>query len=126
MKHFHVLHECVLLLTINTSLLPRIPVAERLHFEELAPGLARAVLSVGFMDQPRVPATLAGLPEAWQAVPMGTTFVLDRQILVPSGKPGMARWREALFGGDAAAGSATEYYDLPPSQGVELGAQATI
>src|SRR5471032_1594003 len=42
LKHHHVLHERVLLLTIRTALLPHVKHVHRLHFEEVTPGVARA------------------------------------------------------------------------------------
>lgn len=127
LKHFHALHERVLLLTVETALLPHVPPSERLRFEALAPGIARAVVTFGFVDAPRIPPVLEGLPEGWRADPMATSFILGRQILVPSPRAAMARWRQALFGATLRlAGSATEYYDLPPGRVVELGAQVTL
>ena len=121
------LHEKLLLLTVETSLAPQEPVQDRLHFEDLAPGVARAVLTFGFRDQPDVPAALTHLPDAWKAEPMRTSYVLGRQSLVPAANPGMARWREALFGAMVRrSGSATAYYRLPAGRVVELGSQVQI
>jgi KUP system potassium uptake protein len=127
LKHMHVLHERVLIVTVATALVPRVAAAERLRFEPIAPGLARAVLSFGFSEEPRVPPALGALPEAWRAAPMATSYILGRQILVPARTPGMARWREKLFGAMLRlAGPATEFYGLPPGEVVELGAQVSI
>ncbi|WP_431305528.1 potassium transporter Kup [Sediminicoccus sp. BL-A-41-H5] len=127
LKHFQALHERTLLLTVETALLPHVPPAERLRFEELAPGLGRAVVTFGFMDPPRIPPVLAGLPDAWRTEPLLTSYILGRQILVPAPRPAMARWRETLFAAMLRlAGSATEYYDLPPGRVVELGAQVSL
>jgi KUP system potassium uptake protein len=127
LKHFQAVHERVLLLTVETALLPHVPPSERLHFAELTPGVGRAVVTFGFMDAPRVPPVLESLPEGWRTDAMATSFILGRQILVPSARPRMARWRAALFGTMLRlAGSATEYYDLPPGRVVELGAQVSL
>ena len=58
LKHHHVLHEHVLLLTIRTALLPHVLRGSRLRFEEIGPSTGRAVLTFGFLDEPDV-------PEAW-------------------------------------------------------------
>jgi KUP system potassium uptake protein len=127
LKHHHVLHERILLLTIRTALLPRVPPEERLRFEPASQGAARAVLTFGYLDEPDVPEALRLLPPDWRATPMTTSYVLGRQILVPAARPGMALWREALFGAMVRlSGSATEYFRLPPGRVVELGSQVEI
>ena len=127
LKHHHVLHERILLLTIETSLLPAIAPATRLRFEQCAPGFARARLTFGYMDEPAVPQALAALPEGWHADPMATSYILGRQILVPRARPGMARWRDTLFAAMVRlSGSAAEYYRLPPGRVVELGSQVAL
>src|SRR5262249_3079618 len=65
LKHYHVLHERVLLLTIRTALTPHVKHVHRLQFEELAPGTARAILTFGFRDEPNVPKALGFLPAEW-------------------------------------------------------------
>ena len=115
LKHFHALQERVLLLTIETALLPHVAPEARPRFEELDAATARAQLTFGFLDEPDVPQALAELPGAWREEPMRPTFVLGRQILVPAASPGMARWREALFAAMVRlAGSAMTYFRPPP------------
>jgi KUP system potassium uptake protein len=127
LKHHHVLHERVLLLTIRTALTPHVKHVHRLHFEELTPGTARAVLTFGFRDEPNVPKALGVLPAPWREEPMRTSYILGRQILVPAARPGMPLWRETLFAAMVRlSGSAMEYYRLPPGRVVELGSQVEI
>jgi KUP system potassium uptake protein len=127
LKHHHVLHERVLLLTIRTALLPHVKHVHRLHFEELTPGVARALLTFGFRDEPNVPKALGFLPQGWFEEPMRVSYVLGRQILVPAARPGMPLWRETLFAAMVRlSGSAMEYYRLPPGRVVELGSQVEI
>jgi KUP system potassium uptake protein len=127
LKHFHVLHERVLLLTIDTALLPHVPAEARLRFEALAPGTGRATLTFGFLDEPDVPQALALLPEAWREETLRTSYVLGRQTLRPASRPGMPRWQEALFAAMVRlSGSAMEYFRLPPGRVVELGSQVQL
>ncbi len=127
LKHHHVMHERVLLLTIETALSPHIPRESRLTFEELAPGAARATLIFGFLDRPDVPAALAMLPAGWAEEEMRTSYVLGRQIMVPAARPAMPLWQEKLFAGMVRlAGSTTEYFRLPPGRVVELGSQIEL
>jgi KUP system potassium uptake protein len=127
LKHYHVLHDKVLLLTIRTALTPHVKHANRLHFEELAPGTARAILTFGFRDEPDVPKALGLLPTGWHERTLRTGYVLGRQILIPASRPGMPRWQETLFAAMVRlSGSAMEYYRLPPDRVVELGSQVEI
>jgi KUP system potassium uptake protein len=128
LKHFHVMHEHVLLLTIETSLLPKAAEAERLKFESLEPGFARAVLTFGYMDEPNVPPALDALPDGWRVSPMLITYVLGRQILlIPPTRRGLPLLQDKLFMlMMRLAGSATEYYRLPPGRVVELGSQVQL
>jgi KUP system potassium uptake protein len=127
LKHHHVLHEHVLLLTIQTAMLPHVARDSRLRFEEIGPGTSRAVLTFGFLDEPDVPAGLTLLPQGWAEETMRTSYILGRQILVPAARPGMPQWQEALFAAMVRlSGSATEYFRLPPGRVVELGSQVEI
>ena len=128
LKHHHVLHERVLLLTIATALSPHVAPDARLRLEELGAGAGRAVLTFGFLDEPNVPEMMKLLPDAWREAPEGISYVLGRQILIPSAaRPGMSLWREALFAAMVRlSSSAMEYYRLPPGRVVELGSQVEI
>jgi KUP system potassium uptake protein len=110
LKHYH-----VLLLTIRTALIPHVKHIHRLHFEELAPGTGRAILTFGFRDEPDVPKALGYLPVEWQEDEMRIGYVLGRQILIPAAHSAMPLWQETLFTIMVRlAGSAMEYYRLPP------------
>ena len=97
LKHYHVLHERVLLLTIRTALTPHVKHVHRLSFEETGAGHGRAILTFGFRDEPNVPKALGFLPPEWHEEPLRTGYVLGRQILIPAAHPGMPLWRETLF-----------------------------
>jgi KUP system potassium uptake protein len=85
------------------------------------------VLTFGFLEEPGVPDTLRMLPPAWTEDPMGTSYVLGRQILVPAARPGISLWREALFAAMVRlSGSAMEYFRQPPGRVVELASQVEI
>jgi len=128
LKHNHVLHERVYLLTIDTALTPRVADERRLEFRELSCGLARVTLRFGFMEEPDVPAGLARLVERGERIdPMTTTYFLSRQIVVPSGHPGMAPWREHLFAAmSRIAATPMSTFRLPVNRVIELGSQVEI
>jgi KUP system potassium uptake protein len=55
------------------------------------------------------------------------TFFLGREIIVPSAKPGMARWREHLFAlASRFAQQPATYFQIPVGRVIELGQQVVI
>jgi KUP system potassium uptake protein len=127
-KHNKVLHERVVLLTVFTEEVPRIPPRERVHVEELGGGFYRVTARYGFMEQPDVPEILARCRREGLAFePLETTFFLGRQTLIPSRRAGMHAWQQKLFTFlYRNEQSATTYYGIPPNRVVELGAQVEL
>jgi KUP system potassium uptake protein len=128
LKHYKVLHEQVVLLTIETEEVPHVPRAERVTAEALGHGFFRIVLHYGFMEEPNVPEALDGVRlDGLDLSPMRTTFFLGRETLIASESPGMALWREHLFAVMSRnARTATSFFGLPPNRVVELGAQIEL
>jgi KUP system potassium uptake protein len=126
--HSHVLHECVLLATTETDYAPFVPSDKRLQFEEIAPGMARAVLTFGFFDDPNVPAVLRHLPDGWRHEMDATSFIVGRLVAIPGGAhPPMSRWRCVMFRLMLRlAGSVGEYFSLPPGRVIEIGVEVEI
>ncbi|MDY7225681.1 potassium transporter Kup [Hyalangium rubrum] len=128
LKHNKVLHEQVVLLTILSEDVPHVPPEEQLEVETLEQGFVRVIARYGFMDNPSVPNILQRCRErGLQFQLMRTSFFLGRETLIPSKKPGMAMWREALFSWMSRnARSATAFFRIPPNRVVELGAQVEL
>ncbi|WNG13747.1 potassium transporter Kup [Cystobacter fuscus] len=128
LKHNKVLHEQVMLLTIASEDVPHVPGEERVEVIRLEAGFVRVISRHGFMENPSIPEILKRAREkGLQFNLMGTSFFLGRETLIPSKKPGMAMWREALFAWMSRnARSATSYFRIPPNRVVELGAQVEL
>ena len=125
--HSHVIHECVILATIETDYAPFVPFKKRLQFEEIAPGMARAALTSGFFDDPNVPEVLRFLPDGWRHEIDATSFILGRLIAISGAHPKMGRWRGVLFRLLLRlSGSAGEYFGLPPRRVIEIGIEVEI
>ena len=128
LKHYKVLHERVLFVTVTTEDIPVVPAGERTAVEELAPGIHRVTLRSGFAESPDVPAALAALPAqgiAWD--PMQASYFLGRETVVRATVPRLSRWRQALFGLMARnATPATEFFAIPADRVVELGVRVAI
>jgi len=129
LKHNKVLHERVVLLTVNIADVPVVmDESRRYSMEDLGHGFFRVILKYGFMEEPNVPEALGKVTGCGQSFRMiETSFFLSRQTLLPSARPGMAIWREKLFAWMLRnAESAMEFFRLPTNRVVELGSQVEI
>jgi KUP system potassium uptake protein len=127
-KHNKVLHEHVLLMTLFTEALPRVPASSSVSVHELGLGFYRVVARYGFTETPNVPQVLERCNAIVPGILIGQpSYYLGRDTLIPSPRTGMARWRKHLFIVlTRNARNATAYFGLPPDRVVELGAQIEI
>lgn len=127
-KHNRVLHERVILLTINSAHVPTVPNENRLQVEQLGGGVYRLIATFGFMETPNVPQLLDEAFHAELIPPSPSiTYYLGRETLIPSGEAHMMRWRKYLFAFlSKNSQSATGYFGLPPGQVVEIGVQVLL
>nr|WP_211162285.1 potassium transporter Kup [Aromatoleum petrolei] len=126
--HNKVLHERIVLLKVHTADVSHVPEKDRIELEEVDYGFYRLRLTFGFMDDPDIPAELARCATHGLAfATMETSFFLGRETIVRRVGSGMARWRERLFiVMFRNAGSAADYFHLPPNRVVELGTQVEL
>ena len=128
LKHYKVLHEHNVILTIETADLPRTDPAERVRIEPVGKTFSRVALRFGFMETPNVPRALAiARKHGWQFDIMSTSFFLSRRALKPAAHSGMPRWQDRLFIMlTRIANDATDYFQIPTGRVVEVGTQVTI
>jgi KUP system potassium uptake protein len=128
LKHFKVLHERVVFLTVVNRNVPWVPAAERVAVQPLGRGFHRLMVNFGFMDRPDVSAVLDLCKDCGLAFDlMQTTFFLSRTTVIPTRREGMALWRERLFATMARnAHTAADYYNIPTNCVIELGTKIEI
>ncbi len=128
LKHNHILHDRVVILTVVTEGVPHVPSEARRMVESIGHGFYRMIITIGFMDEADVPAELAAETRAGGPFkPMETSYFLARQTLIASKRPGMALWREKLFAWMIRnAESAMQFFRLPTNRVIELGSQLEI
>ncbi len=128
LKHYHVLHERVVLMTVLFEDKPFVRAKNRVQVEKLGKGFFEIKVRFGFFETPDIPAALAQVRAQGLALDADTsTFFLGRETLVPSSKPTLPRWRIALYMWLASnALSPARFFHLPPNRVVELGAQVAI
>jgi KUP system potassium uptake protein len=128
LEHNRVLHDQVILLSVETVEIPKVPRGERLEVESLQDGFYRITLHYGFMESPNVPRDLSlarkhGLKLNLKEV----TYFLGRERIFATKRPGMALWREELFAlMSRNSRNATDFFRLPPDRVVELGSHVEI
>lgn len=129
-KHAHVLHETVVILSIQFTETPYLTTRERLIIEELGQGLFRVTAYYGYMEQPEVPKILVSASEkVWQIGSSKITYFLGRETLIASDskKSKMQKWRKILFAMMSRnASSAAFYFRIPPGSVMEIGEQIII
>ncbi len=125
------LQEHVLLVAVATTETPRVSDEERVVVTPLSDGLTRIELRFGFMEDPNVPEALALAMARGQI----ETFDLSRVIyytghetIIPSGRrPGLPRWREAIFAFmHHNAQRPGAYFKIPGAQIMEIGVEFEI
>jgi KUP system potassium uptake protein len=128
MKHNKVLHDRIVLMTVQIEDTPFVDPATRAAVRDFGNGFYRLTLRFGFLEETDVPTALKQLTLGGEAFDMmRTSFFLSRQTLLPSDTPGMALWREKLFSWMLRnSASAMEFFRLPTNRVVELGSQIKI
>ncbi|MCX7675830.1 MAG: potassium transporter Kup [Alteraurantiacibacter sp.] len=127
-KHNKVLHERVVVLTVQIEDVPYVDEANRIEVHDLGEGFYRLILHYGFMEETDVPAALRNVESCGGKFDMmQTSFFLSRQTLLSAKRPGMAIWRERLFAWMMRnAATPMEFFRLPTNRVVELGSQVEI
>ena len=129
LKHNQVLHERVLILTVQVEDVPHVAPAKRIEIDDAGDGFYRVILHYGFMEEVDIPRDLARIKTCGEPFNMmSTSFFLGRQKLIASKeRPGMALWRERLFAWMMKnSESAMEFFKLPTNRVIELGSQLRI
>ncbi len=128
LKHNQVLHERVVLVTVQTTDTPTVNDMERIYLHRMQKGFMRLIIRYGFMESPDIPGALElckGHGERFDM--METTFYLSRETIVPSMARGMSPIRARLFAVMSKnATSASDFFHIPTNRVVELGTQLVI
>ena len=130
-KHNHVLHQRVLLVTVLIEESPRISDEDRAEIIEIIPGITRVILHYGFMQYPTI---YEGLILACKQGKLpgidltDITYYIGRETIIPREDiPGMWVWREALFAFlQRNAERSAAFFGVPTKQVVEFGTEIEI
>ncbi len=128
LMHNKVLHERVLVVSVEVFDVPYVPEIDRVEIHQLKGNFYRLNVQYGFKDDPNIPQALALCAQQGLEIDMmSTSFFLGRATLVPKIGSEMAYWREKLFVLlFRNASSATSFYKIPTNRVVELGTQVVL
>jgi KUP system potassium uptake protein len=130
-KHNHVLHQRVLLVTVLIEEAPRISDEDRAQIVEIIPGITRVILHYGFMQYPTIyeGLILACKQGKLPGIDLSDiTYYIGRETIIPREDiPGMWVWREALFAFlQRNAERSAAFFGVPTRQVVEFGTEIEI
>lgn len=128
LKHYKVLHEHNVILTVVTANTPRVAQEERVELEAVSKTFSRVKIHYGFMESPNIPKALVIARKAgWTFDIMSTSFFLSRRTLKPAKNSLMPHWQDKLFISLArTSDDATSYFQIPSERVVEVGTQVAI
>ena len=128
LKHYKVLHEKNVILTVKTVDTPRAPEEDRVTVRPFSDSFIRITVRYGFMETPNLPKALAiARREGFTFDIMSTTFFLSRRSLKASEAVAMPLWQDKLFILLARnADDASSYFRLPTDRVVEIGTQVIV
>lgn len=128
-RHHRSLRETVVFLTVQTDpRRARLSAGERLEVEALGSGFYRVIAHTGFMQEPDVPRLLRrATREGLDLDVDSASYVFGRETIVPEAQTPLRKWRAHLFSFLLRnSRNATEYFNLPRDQVMEIGTQVAV
>ena len=132
-EHNRVLHESVVIVTIEIEPVPYVSPDTRLTIDDLYyrdDGISRVVARYGFQEDTDVPALVRQVAAQGCETPIhldDLTYFLSKIDIVKTDAPEMAAWRKRLFLATAhIAVDGVDYFKLPRHSTVLLGSAIEI
>ncbi|MER5640467.1 potassium transporter Kup [Kitasatospora sp. NPDC002227] len=132
-EHNHVRHQQVVILSIETDTVPRVPTERRVLVDDLGyaeDGIVHVTARFGYMETPDVPGTLALLAPAATEGPVEldqASYFLSTIELRRGQEPTMAPWRKRLFIATSyITADAAEYFSLPRDRTIIMGSHIEV
>jgi len=128
LRHNKVLHQTTVVASVATDGVPRVAPEQRVEVERLGNGLYAATLHFGFMEEPDVPAALAGVRlDGRPFEPEATSYFVGRESILATELEGMPVPLERLYALlHRGADSAARFFGLPADRIFEVGAHVEI
>ncbi|WP_431895916.1 potassium transporter Kup [Micromonospora haikouensis] len=132
-QHNQVRHQNVIILSVETSPVPRVPATDRLTVDDLGyadDGITHVTVRYGYTETPDLPAALRDLPAAYTEGPLDlrhASYFLSKVELGRSADSRMPGWRRRLFMATThVAADAAEHFSLPRDHTVVMGSRIDV
>lgn len=132
-NHNHLLHQHVIIMSIDTPPVPRVPDDQRITVDDLGShydGVFYVSARFGYMERPNVPAALRLVnPADTEGIidVDNASFFLSKLDLCAGKAPTMAPWRKRLFIATShMTADAAGYFGMPLEQTVIIGARIEV
>ena len=131
--HNKVLAQHVVIMSLNTEPVPRIPDSERIVIDDLgysSDGIFHVIAKFGYMERPNVPRTLGLLDPSQTEGPLdveNARYFLSDLELCAGDTPTMAPWRKRLFIATSyITADAAGHFSLPLDRTVIIGSRIQV
>ena len=131
--HIRVLQEHVIIVSVDTLPVPRVPADQRVTVDDLGrsdDGIFLVSIRYGYMEQPDVPSALRLVDPALTEGPIDldhASYFLSKVDLIAGSEPTMAAWRKRLFIAIShITADAAGYFGLPLDRTVIIGARIEV
>jgi KUP system potassium uptake protein len=132
-EHNHVRHDQVVILSIETKPVPRVPEAERLLVDDLGysdDGIIHVTARYGYMESPDVPGALAALDPVRTEGPLDladASYFLSKIELHRGPANELRPWRKRLFIATSyLTADAAEHFSLPRERTIIMGSNIEV
>jgi KUP system potassium uptake protein len=132
-EHNHVLHERVVIVTVESHNVPHIRRAERVSVDDLGykdDNIAHVTARFGFQDEPNIPDALRLAQSKGLECDIDLddpTYFLSRITITVTDEPGMRMWRKKVFVAFAKnAASPVGYFGLPDERTITMGSLVSL
>lgn len=128
LKHNKFLHERVVLMSVQTEDIPRVPEDQRLEIRHFEHNFHTVVVRYGFMEEPNIPRALAQCrAQQFRFNLMETSFFVGREKIVKAKRSPLSLWRREVFSFlSNTMVSVTDFFRIPTNRVIELGGQVEI
>ncbi|WP_344092893.1 potassium transporter Kup [Microbacterium deminutum] len=134
-RHNHVLHEHVIIVSTTTAQVPHVPPSDAFVFDDLGyalDGIDHLTIRFGFSDEPDIPRALRDACRAG-VLPLKpkdfnrASYFISRGAIRATREKGMVRWRRSLFVALAHnAADPAARFGLPALRTVTMGSDVEI
>jgi KUP system potassium uptake protein len=131
-EYNHVLHERIVILTVESADTPRVDDRDRVTIDDLGfddDAIAHVTARFGFKEQPNVPLALRAATQAGLECEIdtdGPTYVVSRTVVHVTDAPGMSRWRKRLYAVGHNAADPVDYFRLPFERTIVIGSEVPL